>query len=298
MPDEIAVETRAALPFGIVADAALTLVRTAYEAAQSPRGVAGIPTGLPSLDKLLGGLQPGLHILGAEPNAGKTMLALNIARYTVANHGLPVVYASFDEIPELLALKVLAAHANLPASDIIAGRVDPERVAQAIDEHRQALTALTFVNADAKLTPADLIAQLEEKLAFHRAPIGLLVLDYLQPMAAAHAQQAKTGDFRLAIGQLALGIRDLANRARCPVLMISAQNRSGQGTDRMTSLRESSDLEYGADSVMLLTNDNTVATGSSGKAARTLTVAKNRFGRRDVTINLLFDGVTHTVIER
>ena len=44
-------------------------------------GYAGIATGIEELDKTLGGLQTGLHILAAQPGAGKTALALNIVRH-------------------------------------------------------------------------------------------------------------------------------------------------------------------------------------------------------------------------
>src|SRR5690606_31853783 len=42
------------------------------------RAVPGIPTGIPKLDRLLGGLQTGLHLLAAEPAVGKTTFALQL----------------------------------------------------------------------------------------------------------------------------------------------------------------------------------------------------------------------------
>ena len=39
----------------------------------------GIPTGLPDLDKMIGGMKPGeMFVLGARPSIGKTSLALNL----------------------------------------------------------------------------------------------------------------------------------------------------------------------------------------------------------------------------
>ena len=43
-------------------------------------GITGLPTGLPHLDRLLGGLQPSqLYVLGARPSMGKSALGMNIA---------------------------------------------------------------------------------------------------------------------------------------------------------------------------------------------------------------------------
>ena len=75
-------------------------------------GYAGIATGIEELDKTLGGLQTGLHILAAQPGAGKTALALNIVRHC-SRQGYPVVYASFDEVPERLLIKIIAAETGL-----------------------------------------------------------------------------------------------------------------------------------------------------------------------------------------
>ena len=299
MPVPIDLDPRAALPFGTIADRALDLVRTAHTAANSSRRFAGLPTGLPTLDKALGGLQAGLHILGAEPGAGKTALALNIARHAAAEHQLPVVYASFDEIPERLALKVIAAKAGLTMSDIAGGQMAPDKVATVIDQHRESLSSLSFVSADIHLTAMQLIEQLQDRLAHHQQEIGLLVVDYLQPWAAAQAQMGK-GEFRLAVGKVALELRDLANKTRCPVLLVSAQNRAQQGTASMTSLRESSDLEYGADSIMLLMKDSGLfgSPVGGGKTDLALTLAKNRFGSSGLTIGLVLDGRTQRIVER
>lgn len=296
MPKPIDTTIRGAVPFQTLAAEVLELVARAHAARNSGRGMPGLPTGLKALDEALGGLQPGLHILGAEPGAGKTALALTIARHAVTKHGLPVVYASFDEVPPRLALKVIAACARLSLSDMANGRTPLEDVETAVLQYQSALAPLSFVAADAQLTVPDLIGQLRDQLKHHDADIGLLVVDYLQPWAAAQA--AKGVDYRMAVGAMALELRSLANKTDCPVLLISAQNRNGQGTTSMTSLRESSDLEYGADSILLLTDDKEPPLLGAGCYARKLTLAKNRFGPNGREIALLLDGRIQDIKER
>jgi replicative DNA helicase len=293
MPQPVAIDPstlHAALPFNSYRDAALVMVRKAFKARQSG-GLAGLPTSLTDLDDCLGGLQTGLHILAAEPGAGKTALALQIAR-AVALTGAPAVYASFDESPVRLALKALAGTAEKNFSELANGNTDEETVRHLWERHTDELAALSFVPADAKLTPTDLAEQMRGQMTYLEQHRGLLVIDYLQPWASAMAAAARI-EIRAAVGEMALALRKIALELEIPVLVISAQNRSGQGSTSMTSLRESSDLEYGADSIMLLA-DSGEAHGS-GIYGRKLFVAKNRFGRSGYEIPLAFDGRTQTL---
>lgn len=282
----------AALPFNAFQQAALALVGKAYRARQTG-GLAGLPTGLAPLDDCLGGLQTGLHILAAEPGAGKTALALQIAR-TVAASGVPAVYASFDESPVRLALKALAATAQVNFSELANGSTSEEKAGLIWQQHAAALAALSFVPADAKLTPHDLAQQMRGQMELHQRQTGLLVVDYLQPWAGAMAAAARV-EIRAAVGDMALALRKIALDLDIPVLVISAQNRSGQGSTSMTSLRESSDLEYGADSIMLLADSD--ALHGSGIYGRKLFLAKNRYGRSGHEIKIAFDGRTQTMRE-
>ena len=53
-------------------------------AAHAAGRTLGLKTGIPKLDALTGGLQTGLHVLAAEPGAGKTTLCLQWAREAAA----------------------------------------------------------------------------------------------------------------------------------------------------------------------------------------------------------------------
>lgn len=289
-------DLRGALPFTVIADQALELVRRTHESAKLRGGIPGVPTGIKMLDDSLGGLQRGLHILAAEPGAGKTALALNIARHAAAAHQVPVVYASFDELPERLAIKVLAQAGKVSASEMGNGRTDPAKVEALIEQYASAHRTLSFVSVGAKLGAGDLIDQLTDRMAAHGQSIGLLVVDYLQPWAAGLANDAKV-DMRVAVGGAALALRAFANETDAAVLLVSAQNRGGQGSASMTSLRESSDLEYGADSILFLTSGDQNNIGG-GKYARTLTISKNRFGPSSQSSELVLDGMTQVMTSR
>ena len=104
----------------------------------------GLQTGIPKLDALTGGLQTGLHVLAAEPGAGKTTLCLQWAREAAAR-GIPALFLTFDETPERLALKTLCAAAELEQKDFAEGRGD----LAALEQARRDLAAREGSGADA-----------------------------------------------------------------------------------------------------------------------------------------------------
>ena len=294
MPEAIAITENisAGKPGSIILKDSLSLAEINYKAAEGG-DFAGIPTGIGPLDDLMGGLQTGLHIVAAQPGAGKTALALNIARHC-SREGYPVVYASFDETPERLLIKIIAAQMNLNAGAIFRGAVDPAKLEEAAKLYgHDKLNNISFMNT-INLTAADFRAQFLDQLAESAKDKGLIVVDYLQPWAS-FISSTQGIDFRQAVGQAAIQLRSLANSLNIPIIVISAQNRTGQNSQNMTSLRESSDLEYSADSIMLIsTNDKKVVGG--GYYARDLYVAKNRFGESDARLELALNGKSQQMI--
>ena len=103
-------------------------------------------------------------------------------------------------------------------------------------------------------------------------------------------------EYRMAIGELIVELRRAALELHCPVLAISAQNRSAQGEAKMSSLRESSDLEYSADSIWFLTNDKDRPLPYPRRAV-TLTAGKNRFGPVGLSVPMILDGESGTIGE-
>lgn len=256
---------------GVVADAA------ARRAAVKEHGAAavGLPTGITKLDKLLGGLQPGLHLLAAEPGQGKTTFTLQVAA-NVAQAGFPVLFVSFEEPLPRLALKTICARAGLEAKKFTDGYGDPAELEQAAREHGPKLAALHFVEGTARLTVPQVKAKALQLMNRHKKSRCLVIVDYLQRWAASRRDFS---EFRHVVSSLVSELRELALRIDSPVLVISSQNRSGQGTAELVSLKESGDLEYSADAAMFLVEAEK-RTATPPARAVDLVVPKTRFGDR------------------
>lgn len=296
MPEALPVDPASiagALPATTLLPGVFDRLRAAHAIIQSGASTVGLPTGFPTIDREMSGLQEGLHVVGAEPGAGKTTLALQIARHA-ARQGLPTVFITFDEGADRLSLKLLCSLSGVPMARVAGGRIDPDTLMDGMSHHHDVLSRMSFLQGRGGLSPSDSVLALADRLKLHGARIGLLVVDYIQPWAASWRDAGM--DYRQAVGALVVELRQAALQHHCPVLLISAQNRAAQGEARMASLRESSDLEYSADSVMFLTKDDD-RMASPPRRPVLLTISKNRYGPPGLRIPLLLDGSAGTLSE-
>jgi replicative DNA helicase len=294
MPEPLAPpKINAPLPVTSILPGVLERAARARALIEAGEPTVGFPTGVPTIDKECSGLQEGLHILAAEPGAGKTTLALQIARHG-ARRGFPTLYLTFDEGTDALSLKILCAQAGMSASRVSGGLVDPTPLVAAASVHHEVMRRIDVFAGVANLGASDIVRALGEQMKVHGARIGLLVVDYLQPWAATRRDGAT--EYRMAVGELIVELRRAALDLHCPVLAISAQNRSAQGEAKMSSLRESSDLEYSADSIWFLTHDKDRPL-SPPRRGITLTAGKNRFGPVGLSVPMILDGSTGSIVE-
>lgn len=257
-------------------------------AARSKQGefAFALPTGFELLDKALGsGLRRGIHMLAAGPGAGKSALALQIAR-NVASSGFPVVYLSLEEDPEEDQLpKVLSSYGNLNQAMFKHYLTNSEKVTQIVDQHdtnnHKWLDNLHFIGMDADPTVYSVKVAAQRMMQKANKDRCLIIIDYLQIFA--HSLKGKYyndySEFRHVVGNLAAQIRKhLAFGLNSPVLVISSQNRTNQGRSTLTSLKESGELEYGADSVWFITCEDEDSYEETPEVI--LSLEKNRHGRK------------------
>jgi len=251
---------------------------------QGHRATIGLPTGIDTLDGLLGGLQPGLHILSAEPTAGKTTMALQIA-VNAAKAGYPVLFVTFEEAPERLTMKAICQLGNLEAvqaeerpslimKKFELGKGDPGIFREAANLYGPQLQTLSFKTGTAKLTVDEVKARALQLLKEYQTDQMLIVVDYLQRWAAGRKE---FNEFRHKVTVLIGDLREVSMALRSPVLAISSQNRSGEGTSELTSLKESGDLEYTADTITFLVQGKIL---NPNESEVKLGLQKNRFGEK------------------
>lgn len=243
-------------------------------------------TGIASLDRVLGGgLHPEVYVLAAEPGAGKTTLALQIADYVARFGSRRVVFVSAEmSVAQIVAKSLSRLSAETPfdlltVRDVM--RMDAERIKdiEAAADIYRAEVAPHISTIDEAATVQS-IASLYASGFDPCEPKPVLVVDYLQIMpSSTDAVQTDTQHHASNMSALC----EVSKRHRVPVLVISSMNRSGRKDSALASLAGSSAIEYGASAVMFVSVDGEgeVETKTNKEAAIrpvTLSVVKNRFG--------------------
>jgi replicative DNA helicase len=261
----------------------LSYGRETQEAQQAGRETLGIPTGLKDLDRNLNGVSVGLTVLGGAPGVGKTSLAQQWASH--AAQEVPVLYVTFENSPRSLVLKAVCRLGDLSPSDVERGTFDMDKLLAGIQKFSPIARKMAYLEGSRRVTVPYIQARARQAMSTLGAKRCLIVVDYLQKMSHAEGYS----NLRENVSSLTGSLRELANRLDSPVLALSSLSRGTNNYNHPTleSLKESGDVEYAADVVLLLgARDDPQA----NKAARTLDllIAKNRFGPADQKIPLVF----------
>ena len=242
--------------------------------------VTGVRSGLHRLDEILGGFQPGLTILSGGPGTGKTTLALQMGADASAA-GVPVLYVTFENTPEQLTLKGIAAAGTLNSRDVRRGRVPTNKVKTAAAKWERKAERLAIIEGRPDLTRGQIRGKARRLMNRFGAERCLIVVDYLQLYAKAAEDLRGLNSLRERVEDMGNQLRDVGMRLRSPVLALASQHRGANygkgGSANLDTLKESGDLEYSADAVAFLTETEERMATSPARALD-LTVAKNRHG--------------------
>jgi replicative DNA helicase len=254
--------------------------RDEYQATGDP--IRGVETGISQLDEIIGGLQTGLTIVSGGPGIGKTTLALQIAA-DAASGEVPTLYVTFENSPRQLVLKGMGRVGDVNPRAVRRGTVPIKETRLAAKKWKEKAYRLGFIEGRSDLSPGQIRGKARRLMSRFSADQCLIVIDYLQLYAKAAEYLRSSDSLRERVEQMGQRLRELSMRLRSPVLAISSQSRSAGyssgGSAALDTLKESGDLEYGADVVAILTERDEEAPGAFDAATfLNLTVAKNRNG--------------------
>lgn len=285
-------ERDAAKPIGDVAKAVFQRLHEAV----ARKGLTGRSTGLIALDRRLGGLTDGkTTVIGARASMGKTALARGIAD-AVAGQGAAVAMFSMETPREELLDLWAFSRARVNKDRLKErGQLSPNEWAAVT----QALTELEHSPIWIDDTPGLTLSQLRAKARQVRAAaarrnvkLGLLVVDYLQLMTPEGMTRGASREQE--VSKLSRGIKILAGELGVHVLLLSQINRALENRGvrdkrpTMAELRESGAIEADADNIILIYRDEYYNENTQAKGIAELILAKQRGGRRGVTVPVAF----------
>ncbi len=237
-----------------------------WERKREKKSLKEVSTGFQGLDGMTGGIGKGeLWILGGRPAEGKSLLAAQIGMHA-AKEANVLIFSL-----EMSQREILERAMNISYDQ------DETVMARRIFEKSNELRNLKFYTVDLSgLDIAQIAAKAEQFKARHQG-LALIILDYLQLVAApAHLKSASP------VQQITFTsnqCKTLARRLDCGFLALSQLSRAPDKEGRrprLSDLRESGAIEQDADLVMFIHRE-AEEKGLSG--GRLLLVEKNRHGR-------------------
>lgn len=239
---------------------------------QKHRGeLRGVPTGFPSVDKMLSGLQESnLIIVAGRPSLGKSSLALNLAQAATVDHKIPVAIFSLEMSREQLADRLLAAQADVDSWHITSGNLKDEdfkKIGEAMGELAEAplfIDDTPGINILEMRTKARRL-QIDEK-------VKLIIVDYLQ-LIQGRGLENRVQE----VSEITQALKNMARELKIPVLACAQLSRAvesrGEKRPQLSDLRESGSIEQEADVVMFLYRED-----DDNRSDVKLYIAKHRNG--------------------
>jgi replicative DNA helicase len=250
-------------------------IQSAYD---SEDKILGISSGIPDLDAITSGFQPGdLIILAARPSMGKTTLAMNFAAHAAINKKVAVAVFSCEMPKEQLAMRLLCSEARLDS-----GRL---RTSNLLDHEYRDLNQAFGKLAESPIyiddTPG--ISPLQMRAKVRRlqleADIKLIVIDYMQLMRGS----SKKNESRFhEVSEIVREGKAFAKESKIPIIALSQLSRDIEKRQdkrpMLSDLRETGEMEQTADLVMFIHREEGYAETKQSISAVQLVIAKQRNG--------------------
>jgi len=217
----------------------------------TPDGLSGYSTGIPSLDKMCGGLTPGeLTIVGARPGQGKTALVVSLIR-NLSLQNIPCGIFSLEMSRHELAQRLASQESNVFAFKIKGGVLSNEEkeTLRSARNRMQKWNIRIFDEGEMNLRKLRARAIVWQR----RYGMKVLFVDYLQLMSGMDSKRQNREN---EISEISRGLKILARELNIPVVALSQlSHRVEERSDKMpmlSDLRESGAIEQDADVVWFL----------------------------------------------
>lgn len=248
----------------------------------------GIPTGLPTLDRITTGLnRSDLIIVGARPGMGKTAFALNLARNVAMKQNRKVAFFNLEMSKEQMVNRLLAAEARVEGKKLRTGLLSKDEWNRIYAAAAVLCKIPMYLDDTASITVPEMKARLRRL-----KDVGFVVVDYLQLMQSAKKTENRVQE----VTQITRDLKIMAKELNVPLVVCAQLARAAEKNKRpaLSDLRESGSIEQDADQVLFLYRDEYYKDQKDDPTATELgtaevIVAKNRHGESG-TVKMAFSG--------
>ena len=162
-------------------------------------GASGISTGMTSVDRALGGLEPAtLNVLAGRPGSGKSSLGQQWA-VAAARAGVPVLEFSLEMSGPALGRRILSAASGVPIWRMKRG-AHADYAAKLLETRRELADLPITVHDGGRFSAAEIAAKC--RAAKRKSGLGLIVVDHLHLVRPEEESRPSTGQPRKSLKRL------------------------------------------------------------------------------------------------
>jgi replicative DNA helicase len=238
----------------------------------------GVRTGWRDLDNMTAGLQRSdLIILAARPAMGKTTLVTNLAYNVATVAKQSVLFFSLEMSKEQLVDRMLADASGVDAWNIRTGNLTDEDFSKLSEAMGEMAEAPIYLDDTPGLSVMEM--RTKARRAAHDAPLGVIIVDYLQLMQGSGRDN---GNRVQEVSEISRGLKLIARELNVPVIALSQLSRSVESRSpqvpQLADLRESGSIEQDADIVMFIYREAYYNPETERENITDLIIAKHRNG--------------------
>jgi len=240
--------------------------------------ITGLTTGFIDLDRMTSGLQPSdLVIVAGRPSMGKTSFALNLIENAALVSERPLMVFSMEMPAEQLVIRMLSSLGRIDQSRVRTGKLEQDDWPKLASATEKLKGTQVFIDDTPALTPTELRSRVR-KLVREQGALGMIMVDYLQLMRVAGANEGRTAE----ISEISRSLKAIAKEFKVPVVALSQLNRSLEQRPNKrpvnSDLRESGAIEQDADVIMFIYRDEVYNEDSPDKGVAEIIIGKQRNG--------------------
>ena len=243
--------------------------------------LAGVPTGLYDLDRMLTGLHEGQMVLvGARPSMGKTAMALGVGMFAAVKGKKTVALFSLEMPSEQIGMRILCSAANINMQRVRTGMLSDDEWIKLGDCLNSLSGCRMYVDDTPSLTPSQLRSRCRRLMM--EQGLDLVVVDYMGLMGS----DKRTENRQLEVSEISRQLKAIALELKAPVLACAQLSRApaarADKRPMLSDLRDSGSIEQDADVVLFLHREGYYATAENDvkpdDSAAEINIAKQRNG--------------------
>lgn len=216
-------------------------------------GLKLIPTGIPDLDRSVGGIEPGEYwIIGARPSTGKSAAGMHIAQ-AAARKGYKVIVLSLEMTAEQYMQRIFSNAAYIDGQKLRSGQLteaDFNDLTDSMPKIAELPIFFAFPDALPDLRHVERLNMAMQRWK-DEGRCDLLVIDYLQQMDTEKRCKSPYES----VSEVTKALQRMTREYKIAIVALSQLSRPAPGRPllpRLSDLRESGAIEQDADGVLLL----------------------------------------------